>query len=47
MNRAVRLWPCKCQEVIGLHGFLFVEFDTRYALRRGLKYSVKMMIARI
>ena len=28
LNRAVRLWPCKCLEVIGLHGFLFVEFDT-------------------
>ena len=27
LNRAtaVRLWPCKCVEVIG---FLFVEFDT-------------------
>ena len=28
LNRAIRLWPCKCLEVIGLHGFLFVEFDT-------------------
>ena len=28
LNRAVRLLHLECEVVIGLHGFLFIEFDT-------------------
>ena len=28
MRRAVRLWSSKCEEVIGLHSFLFLKCDT-------------------
>ena len=28
LNRAATLWPCKFLDVIGLYGFLYVEFVT-------------------